>query len=233
MILLSRYHAQFQFVFLNPLYLIIAFLFFGYIRNFNFGVSCILWHNKETGSKIVFFWDNCFPSIVCFDNLLIYAVFFLYDIYSFEVRGNHFENNFFLICSLDIIWCRILIGRMFLLANLRGRFFWLSMLLQNGMDYRLLKEYMYLYLCWSLILYPLIFSLISYSMYLNKFPLNDSGLTSSNYSELSHLYDKYKNQGMFHIEESCLCFFLIFLIMTNGYVIIDVPKMLFFDSETI
>lgn len=34
-----------------------------------------------------------------------------------------------------------------------------------------------------------------------------SGLTSSNYSELSHLYEKYKTQGMFHLGKFLLILF--------------------------
>lgn len=43
-----------------------------------------------------------------------------------------------------ILWCRILTERMSLLASLRGRFYWLSMLLHDGMSYALFKEDMLL-----------------------------------------------------------------------------------------
>jgi len=41
----------------------------------------------------------------------------------------------------------------------------------------------------------------------NKFPSYGSGLTSSNYSELSRLYEKYKDQGMFRQDDCYLLYF--------------------------
>lgn len=44
------------------------------------------------------------------------------------------------------------------------------------------------------------------------FPLNDSGLTSSNYTELSHLYENFKDKGTLLMEHKCLFIFPIFLL---------------------
>ena len=62
--------------------------------------------------------------------------------------------------------------------------------------------------------------LVSY-VFIEWFPLNGSGLTSSNYTELSHLYENFKDKGTLLIEHSYLFIFLIFFIITIGHYLLS------------
>lgn len=53
------------------------------------------------------------------------------------------------------------------------------------------------------------------------FPLNGSGLTSSNYTELSHLYENFKDKGTLLMDHSYLFIFLIFFILTIGHYLLS------------
>lgn len=50
-------------------------------------------------------------------------------------------------------------------------------------------------------------------VWFEDFALNLSGLTQSNYSELSHLYEKYKTQGGPNFSGKNIVFFLLALVM--------------------
>lgn len=74
-------------------------------------------------------------------------------------------------------WVRTLIRRMFPLANSRGKFFWLSTSPRDGNFCSRVR-------IWIGVRRTNLTIMIWFS-----------GLTSSNYSELSHIYEKYNNQG--------------------------------------
>lgn len=118
--------------------------------------------------------------------------------------------NLIFMKSISFFWCRILTERMFLLANSRGRFFWLWTWLQNGIE----KSFGYLSLSWTFVIYLSNWILRKASVevwdaceLIKNICLYISGLTSSNYSELSHLYEKYKTQGMLHLGKFLLILF--------------------------
>jgi hypothetical protein len=147
---------------------------------------------------------------------------------------------------MEVCWCRILMGRMFLLASLRGRFSWLSMSLQNG-----IHTWMTILQLWILAFQPnfyppfyFVYHLKSQFLYHTHFSLwyicdffffNHSGLTPSNYSELSHIYEKYKTQGMLQqMEDSAVIFsFKIFwkLTLTPNWTVINVSGCLFLTFQ--
>lgn len=100
-------------------------------------VSLGIWIGGVVFLKFAFFYH---------DNLLLWTVLPNGETLNLEKKVYYF----YLLCAQGvyyIIWCRILTERMFLLASLRGRFYWLSMMLHNGMNYAFFKGDMYLSMC--------------------------------------------------------------------------------------
>lgn len=74
-----------------------------------------------------------FSALCAFSPSFVFAYIVMCKNFHFSAAHKHAYTIYHLVLPIVCIsWCRILMGMMCPLANLRGRFSWLLMLLQNG-----------------------------------------------------------------------------------------------------
>ena len=156
-----------------------------------YGIPFVKWWNLKF---VNFRFPQCFSSTCC---SLLASYIQIHE----EITLVLYLNKIEYVCTCtwkNYSLFRTLMEKMFLLKSSRIRCCWLLTLLLNGNSLKNLSPTTF---------YGNLFSIFWHLTWHSS--VNLSGLTTANYTELSHIYEKYKTQGTAICTEQC-CVYLSF-----------------------